>query len=53
MIPYIRIIVFYVISYDMTALDIVTRYNELRIARVLALAILSTLAILSLLYLQS
>jgi hypothetical protein len=47
MIPYIRIVVFYVISYDMTALDIVTRYNELRIARVLALAILS------LLYLQS
>jgi hypothetical protein len=32
MILCIEIVVSYVISYDIAALDIVTRYNELRIA---------------------
>jgi hypothetical protein len=32
MVPYIGIVVSYIISYDMTTLDIVTIYNRLGIA---------------------
>jgi hypothetical protein len=32
MLSCVTIVVFYVISYDMTALNIVTRYNELGLA---------------------
>jgi hypothetical protein len=32
MVPYIGIVIFYIILYDMIALDIVTRYNRLEIA---------------------